>query len=239
MREFEERFDDLAYDLQEEICELVEEKTLKIGRVKQSITRLPNEIKSEHDRFLEKVTDPDKRILQKCADVEQLFFYLNTYWSCFNYSLIDHLIKKHGSPNLKDKMQKYAEDMKQFRNRTVVKTFAQVWIGEPNAVPEGKFTILTAKLKKDSAHCTLEELDTLRKEFCAAYHLSESALMLYHCSPGSVIIEWLLPEQLTRELMSTIKEITIEVFCISRKIGYLFVGDQKVYSDVVKLHAIT
>ena len=235
VKDFEERFDTLTLDLQEEICELVEGNENHLRRVRHTITRLPNEIKSEYDRFLEKLIDPDKRILHSSTDVEELFDHLNVYCSFFDYSLIEHLIKKHGSPKLNDTMRKYAKDMKEFRQKTSVKTFAHVWIGEYDTSPPEKFTILAAKLKKDPAHCTLEELDRLRKEFCAAYHLSESALILYHCRPGSVIIYWQLPIQFTRELMSTIKRVPIEVFCISRKIGGLYVGEIKVYSDMVSV----
>ena len=58
-------------------------------------------------------------------------------------------------------MHEYAKDMKEFRPKTVVKTFAQVWIGELENVPLEKFTLLRAKLKKDPAHCTLEELERI------------------------------------------------------------------------------
>ena len=233
--EFEERFDSLTYSLQKEICKFVEGNEDNLGRVRHTIFRLPNKIKSEHDRFLEKLIDPNKRILHNSTDVEALFDQLNIYCSFFDYSLIEHLIKKHGSTKLKDTMRKYAKDMKEFRQKTSVKTFAQVWIGDHDSQPPEKFTILAAKLKKDSAHCTLEELDRLRKEFCAAYHLSELGLMLYYCRPGSVIVYWQLPIQFKRKLMSTIKRIPIEVFCISRKIEGLYVGEEKVYSEVVSM----
>ena len=199
--------------------------------VKTSITLLPNTIKLEYKRFLDKMAET--QVLGNCSDIEQLFVCLNNYWSFFDYSLIEPLIEEHGSKDLQQKMQEYVKDMTEFRQKTVVETFAQVWIGDRDNLPKEKFTTLTANLKKDPAHCTLEELDRLRKEFCAAYHLSESALMFNRCRRGSVIIEWLLPRQLMKELLSTIKRVPIEVFCISRDIGCLCVGEQKVYSDVV------
>ena len=233
IEEFEERFKKIVNSLKKELHKQVQGDNLDMGEVRTSITLLPNAIKSEHERFIYKMAET--HLLSSCSDVEQLFVCLNNYWSFFDYSLIQPLIKEHGSEDLQQKMHNYVEDMREFRQKTVVKTFAKVWRGKLAKVPLEEFTILTANLEKDSANCTLEELDKLRKEFCAAYHLSESALMLYRCRPGSVIIEWLLPKRFTRELMSTIKRVPIEVFCISRNIGCLCVGKQKVYSDVVSM----
>ena len=233
IKEFERRFKKIVYTLKRELQKQVTGDDLEMEEVTTSITLLPNTIKSEYKRFLDKMAET--QVLGNCSDIEQLFVCLNNYWSFFDFGLIVPLIDDHGSNELQQKMYEYAEDMKEFRQKTVVKIFAQVWIAELENVQLEKFTTLKAKLKKDIAHCTLEELDRLRKEFCAAYHLSESALMLYRCSPGSVVIEWLLPIQFKGELMSTIKRVSIEVFCITRNIGYLYVGEQKVYSDVVSV----
>lgn len=227
-KDFQDRFEDLTFKLEQELQDKIEGSGVSLERVKRCITHLPPEIRSEHYKFLnDKMKD-----LRKCEDVVDVFSHLNLYWTYIDYSLLERLVNKYAGDDLQKEMEEYICDMQNFRRQTVVSTFVKVWKGRPQP-PPNTFTEIKAELKKDAAHCTLEELNQLLKDFSAAFHLSESALMLYRLDPGSVIITWLIPTELVRKLMSTVKRIPIEIFCVCQSLRSVVVGKDKVYQDIV------
>ena len=134
-------------------------------------------------------------------------------------------------------MERYDEDMKSFRQRTTVSRFVEIRGADCDedlmSKAENKFVRVRAKLNKDTSHCTLENLHLLRKDFCAAYHLSDCALLLYNVETGSILIEWWLPVQFEVGLLSLIKRMPIEVFCISRNIERLDIGGEIIHDEIV------
>ena len=228
MKYFQDRFEDITFELELEFQEKIEGKVVSLERVRHSITHLPPEIRSEHYKFLqEKMKD-----LRRCDDIVDVFSHLNLYWTYIDYSLLERLVNKYASDKLQGDMEEYVRDMQSFRKQTLVSTFVTVWKGRAKP-PPNTFTEIKAELKKDASHCTLEELSQLLKDFCAAFHLSESALMLYRLDPGSVIITWLIPMELVRKLMSTVKRIPIEIFCVCQNLRSVVVGVDKVYQEIV------
>ena len=76
----------------------------------QSITRLPGDLKSEHVLFIEKKEEK----LSKAKRVEDVFLTANGYWDFPNYSLLQHIIDRHASDEVRKEMERYAEEITQF-----------------------------------------------------------------------------------------------------------------------------
>ncbi len=235
MEEFEDKFAVLTFEFKEELETKIEDGKEKLSKVKHFVSALPHDIKSEHDRFVKTILK--EKVLRKDSDIEELFYNLNIYWTFLNYSLLLYLINKFASDKLKLEMKQYDKDMKSFRQQTTVSRFVEIWGADCDddlmSEAESKFVRVKAELNKDASHCTLEDIHLLRKDFCSAYHLSDCALVLHNLETGSVHIEWWLPVQFEVGLLSLIKRVPIEVFCISRNIERLDIGGEKVHSDMV------
>ena len=101
--------------------------------------------------------------------------HLNPLLSFIDYGLLAHLIRKFGSDSLKKDMHSYENIMKIFKKETTIKDLVNFLPGSQESPPN--FSVLKAKIDQDPKDYTLEELDMLRRRFCAQLQLSE---ILFH-----------------------------------------------------------
>ena len=107
---------------------------------------------------------------------------INPFTTFLDYKLIEYLISKFGSSQLKKKMVDYVNDVTNFKKETTVAELIDHWDGiEDQSM---KFTELQVRLGEDPIKCSLERLDIFRKKFCSRYKLSELVMILIHLKPG-------------------------------------------------------
>ena len=157
---------------------------------KESITFLPLSIKREHSQFIEE----SLKEITKAESIEELFLYLNPYWTFFDYALLEHLIIRHGSRKLQEEVIKYAADLKVFRRKTTVEQYIKVCPdGFRSKEPPPNFSKITCKLSRKASEYTLEELEQFRLQFCNEISLPKFAVLLASCEEGSITIVWYIP----------------------------------------------
>ena len=88
-----------------------------------------------------------------------------------DYDLLNHVIVKFGSVELKSKMALYIEDVKIFMRGTTVGDLIDHWPG--CEVPDLTYAKLKAKFRDDPMTYTLERLNKFRRRFCGQVRLSE------------------------------------------------------------------
>ena len=74
-----------------------------LTKFKVTLTTLPHSERFQHLLFLKQEKD---RIMQ-AADIDEIFDILDPHWNYTDHSLLEHLIIKFGTSELKQKMKKY------------------------------------------------------------------------------------------------------------------------------------
>ncbi len=235
------RFSELVFKAQLEIEEQVHveikdvnssgrRKLLVVKKFRHHLTYLPADIRAEHYQFLKSNLDE----LVRADNTEQIFMYLNLYWSFLDYSLLEHIINKFGSVQLNDDMTKYATELAVFIATTTVAQFVERWptvCGRKTIPPH--FSELTVRITLSASECTLERLEKVRKDFCREFSLSTFALVLAEVQPGSVFVVWYVPSSIVPQLSSTLSDYTGNLFCI-HCISTLKLDDQ-LFDDLLVL----
>lgn len=183
IQEFEERFEKLQFASLTEL----EQKQLDIKRFRHSLVLLPAKIKKEHALFLKE----NLPTISKAESIDEIFMQLNLYWNFIDYSLLEHIVSRFCSEELKKDMAHYVSDLDAFRKSTTISQMIRSWPGRMEPPPH--FSRVICKLNCDAAVYTLHELDQLRVRFCHEFSLSDSIMMLHSFIEGSVVVVWVIP----------------------------------------------
>ena len=177
-----------------------------VDQVLQVLTRLPLTFRMEYESTIQNML-PE---LVKEKVVHNLFYHLNPLFTFIDYELLQHLISKFGSQELKQEMILYTEKVQLFKKVTTIGELVDCW---PSLkVPQIDYKMLRAKFAGDPKSYTLEKLDFFRNRFYPKVRRSEfvtvSILMLLEsansfievCSrskngwkfPYTIIQEWMI-----------------------------------------------
>lgn len=180
--------------------ELTEKKT-DAREIHNHILSLPYRLKKEVSYRVEEHAEE----IQKRTNLTKLFVYLDrTLWNFMDYSLLEHLILLFGSSQLKRDMEGYVRKISAFEKSTTISQLIKYWPGRRDTPPN--YCPLTAKIDVDPDQCTLESLNSLRKDFCKDFLPPLSEFALLHCNfeHGSVVVTWLLALDLVPALTKAV-----------------------------------
>ncbi len=101
IKDFEDRFSDLVFAVQMEIEDDMEKrqtshKRWAIRKLQNNLSYLPISIKPDHFEFVQE----SLKTISKAESIQEIFMYLNLYWSFIDCNLLQHLISKFGSEGL-------------------------------------------------------------------------------------------------------------------------------------------
>ena len=219
-----EDFEDRFRNLQKEILHQLVVSDIDTSTLINSITLLPTKLKEEYQTAMKELLPS----LSKEKTIQELFFHLNFLISFIDYGLLEHIIRLFGCDNLKKDMMSYCDDMQVFMKKTTIKELIGCLPGRKKALPN--FDVLKAKIGKDTSKCTLHQINTLRKRFCAEVKLSEVVFCLIALEDSnSFIISWLVPSVLVHDLMESAREIE-EIFFDIENVVSLSIGNRWQYN---------
>ena len=190
IQEFEERFERLEFASLTEL----EEKQVDLKRFRHSLILLPAKIKKEHTTFLKE----NLPTISKAESIDEIFMQLNLYWNFIDHSLLEHIVNRFCSEELKRDMAQYISDLEAFRKATTISQMIRSWPGRIEPPPH--FSKVTCKLNRNASSYTLHELDQLRVRFCHEFSLSDSIMMLHSFIAGSVVVVWTIPSGSVHDL---------------------------------------
>ena len=167
------------------------------------LTGLPLSLRKEYESSI------PKRIhgMRTETHIKDLFiFHLNDLSSFLDYGLIDYFIKQFGSDGLKKDMVSYCSEMVVFMKETTIEQLRGHLPGEPEVPP--KFSLMKARIGEDPSKYTLEDINTIRKQYCSKLKLSEIVLhLLTFKKSNSFIVWWVVPTILVSDVMKSGKTI--------------------------------
>ena len=211
-------------DLQEQTQLELAAKKVSVEAFLLSLPKMPCSIKAEHEQYLEK-----KYPIFKNADsINDIFFLLSLYISFIDYSLLEHIIKHFGSPELNDKMRQYALDMEQFRKKTTVSAIIPHLSGRPEPPPE--YIKMKIGLDFDASECTLEELEQIRVKLGREFSLSKYVFFLHQLNTSSIVVVCLIPTEFAGRLKEHARQTSTETFFKEVKLMDLTVDMECLYS---------
>ena len=143
------------------------ERGVSVKKVLRALIVLPFAIRNEYINAIQSML-PD---LAKRKVIVNLFHCLNPLFTFIDYKLLQHLVSKFGSIQLKQDMMSYVKEVNLFKKVTTINELIDYWPGLD--VPQIDYKMLRTKFKDDPKSYTLEKLDYFRNRFFSKLRLSE------------------------------------------------------------------
>ena len=188
---------------------------------------LPTKLKREYEDYLTK----NMPRFEKADSIREFLHILYVPLHFTDCGLIEHIIKRLGSKDLKCKMAEYKKYLLVFLRGTTVKHIIQSeqWLGERKSdLPEG-FIELKAVINHKSSLYNLSQLDGLRRKFCSQLRLTEVIVYLKGAKDfRSFLVSWLIPAVLCQEVMEAVNHLDT-CFVLREQIVMIIVGEKTFY----------
>ena len=217
MKQFESRFSDLVYCTYETLAD----KGIEANRFHAYLMALDLSRSKEHGEFINNLFEPG-------TTFHHLWGKLCGYWNFLNFNLLEHVVGKFGSEDLKHKMESYVRDLQSFRKATRLCDFIDCWPVLGETPPKSDLRNFVVKMKHDWDRCTLEDLETLKGVITHKFFLPDFALRLKKIETGSIIITWFLPAPFAKTLQEAMGN-TASDFFIEHKIETVTIDGQDCY----------
>ena len=218
----ETKFDELHQRLVSEVTG----KGVTVDEFFRTLTMLPvafrNEYKSTIQQKLPAIKDSGDSVV-----TGGVFLPLSLLFVFIDCDLLNHMISRFGSPELKSDMVLYIKEMQEFIRVTMVGDLIDHW--PDYKVSDLNYSKLKAKFKGDPKMYTLEKLNRFRRKFCSRIRLSEFIFGLISLeSAESFFATWIIPTAVTPEWIEAIQQLD-EGFFLREHVVLMSVNEKQVY----------
>ena len=163
-----------------------------LTKFKVTLTTLSLLKKNQHLLFLKKEKDQ----IMEAKNVDKIFDVLDPYWNYVDYAFLDCIIKKLGTRELKEEMEKYIAELETFEKKTSVYDFDLAVTDERN-IP-AYLKMITFRLARDPKKCSLYEVRQFKNAVINRSTLNDYAPFLESVSCSSVKITLAVPQEVYR-----------------------------------------
>ena len=192
----EEWFSNLKSKL---LSELNSNQTISPQTILGALAMLPLSLQAEYKKYVME----NLSTLAAASSVTMMFVHLSFNFTFIDHGLLEHLIKKFGSSQLKQDMSAYAEEIQVFLNETTVSQLGEHWPGRQELPPH--FDKLLMMINKDPGKCSLRTVNDLRKRFCSELHLSEIVFVLIGIGKAnSFLVVFMIPSVMGPRLVESV-----------------------------------
>ena len=115
----------------------------------QALIILPFAFRREYERSIQQLLPAAKEIDGQSVITSSVFLLFNPLFAFIDYDLLNHMIVKFGSAELKSEMALYIEDVKIFMRETTVGDLIDHWPGGSCEVSDLNYAKLRAKFRDD------------------------------------------------------------------------------------------
>ena len=196
------------------------------------VTYLPVSVRRQYQSFIEeKLTN-----IPPPVTFESIWSILNLYWDFLNYGLLQHVINKCGSEDLKQKMQEYVDELSIFKQTTRLCDFIKSWPCRDDGPPEDCLKKVVVKMKHEWSQCTLHDVESFKKALVHKFFLPEFDIILQKAERGCVCVTWLTSPSIATLLQQNLANIETEFFK-KHGIDAVTIDGQGVYLTPVKKYS--
>ena len=196
------------------------------------VTYLPVSARSQHQSFIKK----NLTNIPPPVTFESIWSILNLYWDFLNYRLLEHVINKCGSDDLKKQMQDYVDELSTFKQTTRLCDFIESWPCRDDGPPEDRLKKLVVKMRHKWSQCTLQDVESFKKALVHKFFLPEFDILLQKAERGCVCVTWLTSPSVATLLQQNLANIETEFFK-KHGINAVTIDGQDVYLTPVKKYS--
>ena len=183
------------------ISELID-KNITVGKLLQALTMLPIAFRKEYESSIQQMIPT----LVKQRTTTELFLRLNPLFTFIDVGLLEYLVSKFCSQELKKAMKDYTVKLQVFLRETTVGEMIEYLPGDEH--PQVNYSKLRTKFSDDPKTYTLERLNNFRRKFCSKIRLSQLIFILVSVeSASSFYAIWLIPIEIVPNLMEAVISI--------------------------------
>ena len=197
------------------------------------VTCLPVSARPQHRSFIKK----NLTNIPLPVTFESIWSILNLYWDFLNYGLLEHVINKCGSEDLKQQMQDYVDELSIFKQTTRLCDFIESWPCRDDGPPEDRLKKIVVKMKHEWSKCTLHDVESFKKalvdKFFQPEFEEEFDILLQKAERGCVSVTWLTSPSIATLLQKNLANIEREFFT-KHGIDAVTIDGQDVYFTSVK-----
>ena len=221
------------HGLYQKLVSEVIKKRLPVDDFHQALAMLPIAFRKEYESSIQQILSAAKESDGQGVVTSNAFLPFCPLFVFIDYDLLDYMIVKFGSVELKNKMALYIEDIKLFMKETKVGDLIDHWPG--CEVSDLNYAKLKAKFTDDPMTYTLERLNKFRRRFCSQVRLSQFICCLISLeSAESFFATWIIPAVIIPELSEMIKQLD-KIFFKEEHIISLFVDQKQLYPSVTRI----
>ena len=200
---------------------------LTVDEFYQALATLPIAFRMEYERSIQQSLHAVEESDGQRVVTSRVFLQFSPLFVFIDYNLLDHMIKKFGSAELKSEMALYIEDVKIFMKETTVGDLIDHWGG--GEVSDLNYAQLRAKFRDDPMTYTLERLNRFRRRFCSQVRISKLICCIISFeSTESFFATWIIPAAIIPELSEAIQQLD-ESFFEEEHIISIFVDQKQLY----------
>ena len=151
---------------------------------------------------------PFSDIATDSATLSEVFINLNHFgWNYIHYHLLECLVEKYGSSELRSSLHTYINKLSHFEETTTLAKFLWV-LPRGNPPLRSNFVLMTFSLNVNFQEYTLHELSKLRTSLMSMFDLHSYALVMYTAkvSGSSFKLKFLIPSGVDCLLLMESKE---------------------------------
>ena len=170
------------YTMEDKAIELAE-RQWTVNEFTRILRRLPPRYKDEHIHFI--IEHAPCLSSAKC--VEEIFQYLDLYWSFLSSSLLKCILDELGDPTAIQQMREFIVKVEQFRRITPIHVFFKVEcvdVASQPVHPQLMQLVTDHKPESLTGSSTLEDVEEFRKTFAITYTIDKVALCIAKISSG-------------------------------------------------------
>ena len=196
------------------------------------VTCLPVSARPQHRSFIQK----NLTNIPPPVTFESIWSILNLYWDFLNYGLLEHVINKCGSDDLKQQMHAYVDELSMFKQTTRLCDFIESWPCRDDEPPEDRLKKVVVKMKHEWSQCTLRDVESFKKALVHKFFLPEFDILLQKAERGCVCVTWLTSPSIATILQQNLANIETEFFK-KHGIDAVTIDGQDVYLTPVKKYS--
>ena len=144
------QLEDRFLELTECTYELLVDRSIDVNRLRARLVSLDVSRKHEHQEF---INNHLMNVDQKMTFTD-LWARLGNYWDFLNFDLLEHVINKFGSEDLKKEIKSYKHNLQSFRRSTRLCDFIDCWPVRGQSPPKTELREFVTKVGRQWENCT-------------------------------------------------------------------------------------
>jgi len=209
----------------------------ELWRDPQKISELPDVIEYSLPQRLKGIRDYVKHEPITKEHFSKFFHSLERMWNILDCDLLCFMVERYGKLELQEKCEKYKRNVEHFCAETTISELIEYWNPRfaDEKIPE-ELKSCVMELSWDPKTKKVKDLKVIQRklEDALPQELAKAAYCLFYMSPGSIIVSWLVPEELISQVMTHVEKNLLQTqpeFITDNKITFFSLDETVLFTS--------